>query len=165
MCSGVAFGSGGLMARSAGEAARSGVSRGRAARRWSNRVATASTFPPPGLFAATAEVIAEVMARPEVSPGGLGAAIRMVTFFANRAGRTLPAERVAELARAKALLRERLAARRAQPPAERAPGRYHHVALGPVLVERRGRAWVMRRGADEPPIPLGPDAWSYLRRT
>lgn len=152
------------MAGSARDTAKSGVPRGRPARRWSDRVATASTFPPPGLFTAPAEVIAATMARPEVSPGGLGAAIRMVTFFANRAGRTLPAERVAELARAKALLRDRRAEAPLRPPAERTPGRYHHVALGPVLVERRGRGWVMRRGADEPPIPLGPDAWSYLRR-
>lgn len=152
------------MARRVDEAARTGGPRVGAARRWSYRVATASTFPPPGLFTESAEVIAATMARPEVSPGGLGAAIRMVTFFANRAGRTLPAERVAVIARAKALLRDRRAVAPLRPPAERAPGRYRHVALGPVLVERRGRGWVMRRGTDEPPIPLGPDAWSYLRR-
>ncbi len=134
-------------------------------RRWSAGITTASTFPPPGLFTARAEVIAETMARPEVSPGGLGAAIRMVTFFANRAGRALPAPRAAELARAKALLRQRRAAAPVWPAAARAPGRYRHVALGPVLVERRGRGWVMRRGTAEPPIPLGPDAWAYLRRT
>jgi len=133
-------------------------------RRWAAGIATASTFPPPGLFNASAEVIAETMARPEVSPGGLGAAIRMVTFFANRAGRALPAERAAALARAKELLRERRAGVPVRPPAARAAGRYRHVALGPVLVERRGRGWVMRRSPADPPIALGPDGWSYLRR-
>jgi hypothetical protein len=38
------------------------------------------------MFTASAEAIAETMERPEVTPGGLGAAIRMVTFFGNRAG-------------------------------------------------------------------------------
>ena len=72
--------------------------------RWSGRVATASTFPPPGLFTADAETIAATMARPEVSPGGLGAAIRMVSFFVNRAGRNLPEARRVELERARAPL-------------------------------------------------------------
>ena len=133
-------------------------------RRWSAGVTTVSTYPPPRLFTESAETIAATMARPEVSPGGLGAAIRMVTFFANRAGRALPAGRVAELTRAKQLLRERRAAASVMPPAERAPGRYRHVALGPVMVERRGRGWVMRGGPGDVPIALGPDAWSYLRR-
>lgn len=136
----------------------------RSPRRWSAGVTTASTFPPPGLFTARAEVIAETMARPEVSPGGLGAAIRMVTFFANRAGRALPAAQAAELARAKALLRQRRAAAPVWPATARAPGHYRHVALGPVLVERRGRGWVLRRGTADPPIPLGPDGWAYLSR-
>jgi hypothetical protein len=152
------------MAVSAGGSRGTGSQGRQDRRRWSAGIATASTFPPPGLFTAGAEVIAETMARPEVSPGGLGAAIRMVTFFANRAGRALTAERAAALARAKELLRERRARAPVQPPAARAPGRYRHIALGPVQVERRGRGWVMRRGAAEPPIPLGPDGWCYLRR-
>lgn len=152
------------MAASARGTARSPGRTGRAGQAWSSAVTTASTFPPPGLFTASAEAIAEALARPEVSPGGLGAAIRMVTFFVNRAGRTLPPERAAELARAKALLRARRAAAAVAPPAARAPGRYRHVALGPVRVERRGRGWVMRRGAGGPPIPLGPDGWCYLSR-
>jgi len=72
----------------------------RTAPQWSRAVATASTFPPPGLFVRDAGTIAATMARPEVSPGGLGAAIRMVTYFINRGGRTLPATRRAELERA-----------------------------------------------------------------
>ena len=130
--------------------------------RWSGRVATASTFPPPGLFTADAETIAATMARPEVSPGGLGAAIRMVSFFVNRAGRNLPEARRAELERAKDLLRARRAALPPAPPAARRAGAYLHVAIGPVRVVRRGRAWVMLRGGDAPPIPLGPDGWAHL---
>lgn len=131
--------------------------------RWSAAVATASTFPPPGLFAMDAATIAATMARPEVSPGGLGAAIRMVSFFINRAGRALPADRRAELEKAKRLLRGRLAAASPLPPEARRPGAYRHVALGLVHVARHGRAWVMLRPGDLPPIPLGPDGWRHLR--
>ena len=102
------------------------------------------------------------MARPDVSPGGLGAAIRMVSFFVNRAGRNLPEARRAELERAKDLLRARRAALPPAPPAARRAGAYLHVAIGPVRVVRRGRAWVMLRGGDAPPIPLGPDGWAHL---
>jgi hypothetical protein len=133
-------------------------------RLWSAGIKTISTFPPGGIFAERAEKIAETMARPEVSPGGLGGAIRMVTYFANRAGRNLPKERLAELERAKRLLRDRKAAAPVTPPEKRAAGRYRHTVLGPVLVQRHGRAWTMRRGADQPPIALGPDGWQYLER-
>jgi tRNA(adenine34) deaminase len=131
-------------------------------RRWSHEVATASTFPPEGLFTRDARTIAETMARPEVSPGGLGPAIRMVTFFINRAGRALAEDRRAELEAAKRLLRERKAAAPVVPPAQRAPGRYRHRALGPVTVEKRGRTWWMVHRPGHPPIALGPDGWCYL---
>jgi len=131
-------------------------------RRWSREVGTDSTFPPAGLFKRDARTIAETMARPEVSPGGLGAAIRMVTFFINRAGRSLPERRRAELEAAKRLLRERRAATPVVPPAHRAPGRYRHPALGPVIVEKRGRTWRMFHRPGRPPIALGPDGWCHL---
>ncbi|MBW8269404.1 DUF3175 domain-containing protein [Caldovatus aquaticus] len=155
------------MASSSIPAARGADPRARGARaarrrRWSHAVATASTFPPAGLFTRDARTIADTMARPEVSPGGLGAAIRMVTFFANRAGRTLSAERRAVLEEAKRLLRERKAAAPVLPPAQRAPGRYRHCALGPVRVEKRGRTWWMIHRPDCPPIALGPDGWRFL---
>jgi hypothetical protein len=89
-------------------------------RLWSAGIKTISTFPPGGIFAERAEKIAETMARPEVSPGGLGGAIRMVTYFANRAGRNLPKERLAELERAKRLLRDRKAAAPVTPHVSRA---------------------------------------------
>ena len=131
-------------------------------RLWSGRVDTVSTFPPEGLFNESAETIADTMARPEVSPGGLGGAIRMVTFFANRAGHNLTEERREELNRAKHLLHERKEAAPAKPPKTREPGRYRHKTLGPVTVDRHGRGWAMRRGEDDKPIALGPDGWQYL---
>lgn len=130
--------------------------------RWSNRVRTDSTFPPEGLFARDADTIAETMARPDISPGGLGPAIRMVTFFINRAGRTLPEARRRELDRAKALLHARKESVAVTPPRERRPGRYRHCALGPVSVEKHGRTWIMTYDPDRPPIALGPDGWRYL---
>ncbi len=77
-------------------------------KRWSNKVTTVSTFPPEGTFTKNAETIAEVMARKDVSPKGIGSAIRMVQFFINRAGKTLPADRKGALEEAKQILRERL---------------------------------------------------------
>lgn len=145
------------MRRGAGAARKAG----RGGRRWSGRVGTVSTFPPSGLFAARAEEIAATMARPDVSPGGLGAAIRMVTFFANRAGRNLPDARRAELERAKRILQAWRAAAPA-PPRPAAPGRYRHATLGPVTVAREGRHWAMRTAPGAPPIALGPDGWRYL---
>jgi tRNA(adenine34) deaminase len=47
------------------------------------------------------------MARPSVSPKGIGSAIRMVQFFLNRAGRNLGPGRRRELERAKRLLQEK----------------------------------------------------------
>lgn len=155
----------GIVACSGGTKARPrarAVMRTRQRRRWSHAVATDSTFPPAGLFTRDARTIAETMARPEVSPGGLGPAIRMVTFFINRAGRTLSEDRRAELEAAKRLLRERKAATPVLPPAQRAPGRYRHRALGPVRVEKRGRTWWMHHGPGRPPIALGPDGWRHL---
>jgi len=89
--------------------ARSRRSPGRATppRRWSHKVKTVSTHPPARLYTKDAETIARVMATRRVSPKGIGSAIRMVQFFINRAGRTLPPERRRELERAKALLQQR----------------------------------------------------------
>ncbi len=76
-------------------------------RRWTIRSKTAATFAPPGLIAKDAETIARVMARKQVSPKGLGSAIRMLQFLLNRGGRNLPARRRRELERAKRLLQAR----------------------------------------------------------
>jgi hypothetical protein len=83
-------------------------------RRWSQRVTTESAFPPPGTFTKSGEEVARIMAREEVSPRGLGSAIRMVQLFINRAGKKLPLERKHELEKAKRILQEKNAAARKQ---------------------------------------------------
>jgi hypothetical protein len=73
-------------------------------RKWSKDVHTVSTFPPPGTFTKSGEQVASVMARKEVSPRGLGSAIRMIQLFINRAGKKLAPKRKAELEKAKQIL-------------------------------------------------------------
>jgi len=77
-------------------------------RRWAQEVKTVSTFPPPGTFTRPGEEVARIMARKEVSPLGLGSAIRMVQMFINRSGRNLTAERRRELEEAKKILQLKL---------------------------------------------------------
>jgi tRNA(adenine34) deaminase len=77
-------------------------------RRWVRGVETVSTYPPEGTFAKDAESIARTMASKRVSPKGIGSGIRMIQFFINRAGKSLPAERKTELEKAKELLRAKL---------------------------------------------------------
>ena len=85
-------------------------------RRWIAGVTTVSTFPPPGLFTKDAVTIAKSLASKKVSPKGPGSGMRMLTFFINRAGRGLTAERRAELEKAKTLLSQRIArAKRTSP--------------------------------------------------
>jgi tRNA(adenine34) deaminase len=72
-------------------------------------VTTISTAPPRGTFTRPAREIADIMARPEVSPRGLGSAIRMIQYFINRGGRTLTTHRRRRLERAKHILQHRLA--------------------------------------------------------
>ena len=79
-------------------------------RRWVQTVRTISTAPPPGTFTRSAREIADIMARPAVSPGGLGAGIRMIQYFINRGGRKLTLDRRRQLERAKHILQRRLAA-------------------------------------------------------
>ena len=75
--------------------------------KWSQKVKTISTYPPKGLFNKSGSVIASVMARSDVSPKGLGSAIRMVQFYINRAGKTLSQERKFQLEKAKKILQEK----------------------------------------------------------
>jgi hypothetical protein len=75
-------------------------------RRWVRTVKTDSTHPPSRTFAGSASQIARTMARKDVSPKGLGSAIRMIQYFINR-GRRLSASRRRELERAKRILQER----------------------------------------------------------
>jgi uncharacterized protein DUF3175 len=76
--------------------------------RWVSSVKTVSTFPPPGLFTKSAATIARTLASKRVSPKGPGSGMRMLTYFINRAGRGLSAERRAELQKAKVLLSGRV---------------------------------------------------------
>jgi len=77
-------------------------------RLWIADVKTVSTYPPPGLFTRDAATIARTLASAEVSPKGPVSGLRMLTFFINRAGKGLSAERSAELEKAKRLLSERI---------------------------------------------------------
>jgi hypothetical protein len=76
-------------------------------RRWSGKVKTVSTFPPEGTFNKDAETVARIMASKKVSPKGIGSGIRMIQFFINRAGKSLPKNRLAELEKAKRILQEK----------------------------------------------------------
>lgn len=68
---------------------------------------TDSTYPPTDTFAGSASQIARTMARQDVSPRGLGSAIRMIQYSINRGGRRLSASRRRELERAKHILQRR----------------------------------------------------------
>ena len=76
-------------------------------RRWVRKVKTDSTHPPPRTLSGSASQIARTMARKDVSPKGLGSAIRMIQYFINRGGRRLSASRRRELERAKRILQRR----------------------------------------------------------
>src|ERR1700739_4894979 len=77
-------------------------------RRWVAKVTTDSTHPPEGLFTKSASTIARTLASRKVSPKGVASGMRMLTYFINRAGRGLSAERRSELQKAKALLSRRI---------------------------------------------------------
>ena len=81
-------------------------------RKWVRTVTTDSTHPPPRTFTGSAREIASTMARKDVSPGGIGAGIRMIQYFINRGGKNLSARRRAELERAKQILQRRAARRK-----------------------------------------------------
>lgn len=75
--------------------------------KWSHLVETVSTFPPKSTFTKKGEEIADIMSRPEVSPKGLGSAIKMVQFYTNRAGRSLSSSQKKELEKAKRILQRK----------------------------------------------------------
>jgi tRNA(adenine34) deaminase len=76
-------------------------------KRWSAKVTTDSTKPAPGLFKKSAKAVAESLAKKSVSPKGPGQGMQMLSFYENRAGKNLSAERIHTLERAKDLLREK----------------------------------------------------------
>ncbi len=77
-------------------------------KRWVAKVKTDSTHPPAGLFTKSATTIARTLASKKVSPKGPGSGMRMLTYFINRAGDGLTAERSTELEEAKSLLSKRV---------------------------------------------------------
>ncbi|MGB8769536.1 MAG: DUF3175 domain-containing protein [Candidatus Korobacteraceae bacterium] len=77
--------------------------------RWVKTVTTDSTHPPEGLFTKSAATIAKTLATKKVSPKGPASGMRMLTYYINRAGHNLSAERRAELEKAKSLLSKRVA--------------------------------------------------------
>jgi Protein of unknown function (DUF3175) len=81
-------------------------------KRWVSKVKTVSTYPPAGLFTKDAKTIARVMATKKVSPGGIGAGIRMVQYFINRGGKGLSAARKRELEKAKRILQAKARAQK-----------------------------------------------------
>jgi tRNA(adenine34) deaminase len=83
------------------------MAKAHARRRWVRTVKTDSTHPPPHAFSGSASQIARTMARKDVSPKGLGSAIRMIQYFINRGGRGLSATRRRELEQAKRMLQRR----------------------------------------------------------
>jgi hypothetical protein len=76
-------------------------------RRWSAKVKTDSTKPRPGLFKKSAKEIAEGLEKKSVSPKGPGQAMQMLSFYENRGGKNLSAERKHTLENAKEILREK----------------------------------------------------------
>jgi Protein of unknown function (DUF3175) len=80
-------------------------------KKWVRQVKTVSTHPPKDLFTKDARTIARAMASKKVSPKGIGSGIRMIQYFINRAGKSLPATRKRELERAKKLLQEKAGTR------------------------------------------------------
>lgn len=81
---------------------------GPAKKYWIKDVNTISTYPPRGTFAKSGEEIARIMARKEISPKGVGSAIRMVQYFINRSGKKLSVSRRKELELAKKILQNRI---------------------------------------------------------
>jgi hypothetical protein len=79
-------------------------------RRWVKMVTTMSTRIPPGLFGRDAVTIARMLALPRVSPKGPVSALRMLSFYINRAGRQLSRARRTELEKAKRLMQRKIVA-------------------------------------------------------
>jgi hypothetical protein len=76
-------------------------------KRWSTKVKTDSTKPGPGLFKKSAKAIASGLTKKSVAPKGPGQAMQMLSFYENRGGKNLSAERKRTLEHAKDLLREK----------------------------------------------------------
>jgi tRNA(adenine34) deaminase len=76
-------------------------------RKWSAKVTSDSTHPPAGLFKKDAATIAKTLASKKVSPKGPASGMRMLSFYINRAGKSLSPRRKSVLNHAKELLKQR----------------------------------------------------------
>jgi hypothetical protein len=92
-------------------------------KRWSAKVTTDSTKPAPGLFKKSAKAIAEGLASKSVSPEGPGQGMRMLTFYENRGGKNLSAERKNTLESAKKLLHEKVEQSHTKKSAKKSPAK------------------------------------------
>lgn len=81
---------------------------------WVAGVKTVSTYTLQNTFTRSANEIARIMARKDVSPKGLGSGIRMIQYFINRSGKKLSAERRRELEKAKRILQKKAGKRGAK---------------------------------------------------
>lgn len=113
---------------------------------WVKEVTTVSTFPPPGTFTKSAEEVARIMARPEVSPLGVHSGVKMIHYFINRGGRGLSAARKRELRRAAELTKHK------KPPAWRDPPK----TCGQCGRRFRSSFYVVRKQSDKQLIVLCP---------
>jgi Protein of unknown function (DUF3175) len=88
--------------------ARSSTNKSSSNRRWVASVKTDSTHPPEGLFTKGAASIAKALASKEVSPKGPASGMRMLTYYINRAGKSLTASDARDSARRKSCCRKAL---------------------------------------------------------
>ncbi|RZU43177.1 DUF3175 domain-containing protein [Edaphobacter modestus] len=88
-------------------------------KKWSAKVDTDSTHPDEGLFKKSPSTIAKALASKRISPKGPGSRRRMLTFYSNRAGKNLPAERKTALKKAKTILSGIIADQKEKPAAQK----------------------------------------------
>jgi len=88
-------------------------------KRWSAKVTSDSTHPGPGLFKKSAKKIASDLLKKSVSPKGPGQAMQMLSFYENRGGKNLSAERKSTLEDAKGIIREKEGKQSAKKPVKK----------------------------------------------
>jgi tRNA(adenine34) deaminase len=87
-----------------------------AKKKWVSKVKTVSTYPPEGLFTKDPETIARQLASKKVSPKGPASGMRMLTYYINRAGKSLSESRKVKLEKAKQLLSKKVQSAREKQP-------------------------------------------------
>ncbi len=72
-----------------------------------SKLSTASTFYPRGTMSKSAKTIYSVSINPKYAPGGLGSAIKWLTYYRNRAGKNLSAKQRQEIMKATRMLQKK----------------------------------------------------------